>query len=65
MKEYILTFTFPNGEVKSIRKLLSSKDENYVLKSIGIYDKKNVVLSSAEPVEINVRSELKKLFLSK
>ena len=65
MKEYILKFQFTDGKIKSIRKLLSSKEETFAIKSVGIYDKNDILFLSAEPVEINVRSEIKKQFLSK
>lgn len=63
MKEYILTFMGSNNKEVKIRKLLTPELERLTLSDyVGKKDKNGILLVSAEPVNVSVRSEIFKLF---
>jgi len=54
----------PDGKKIALRKLLSPQLENFTLLNVGKTDKNGIILDSAEPVEMNARSEIKKQILA-
>lgn len=63
MKEYILTFRGSNGKEVKLRKLLTPELERLTLSDyVGKKDKNGILLVSAEPVNVSVRSEIFKQF---